>query len=752
MSSCTASSATTTGQLRCILVLLCWFVAGTAGATADTNFRDAIIVFGGDAAYAPFEWRETGTAMGINVDLQRAIAAAGGARAEHRLGDWPDVIRGLNAGTIDVVAMFRSAERERDYLFSRPIEFVNHAIYGPLGAETVRSVDELAAYRVAVEDLSYAHGRLLEDSGFARIVTAPNTVAALEAVQDGRADYAILAEPSADFLITSRQMVLRSIGSPLWPAEYALAVRRDRADLAQWIDQQLAIVIESGRYREIIAAWKDRLADAGNGSRWAGYLLPALIIIVLFGIAWVGSLRRTLGRHAFKLVDESRLRQLAESKLDWAQAHDSDTEMPNRRHFSDVAAAVVSSASEPGRLQVVALKLAELERTIRTLGHEAGLDAMRQFAERIRNAGFPAFGQLGRDVMVILGDKSKLDREFRLQERAGDTVQMRSPFPRVFAGAATWPAHGDTLPELLRKAESALARATERRIGWVDFRPSMEPRKDDLQLVELFRNKGASVIRPVFQPQIGLATGEIIGAEVLARWKVPGKGDVSPGVFIPLLEDAGLIRQVTHRMIAESVRVAAEMRRRGTPCPISVNVTGNDLLGWKLSRSIFKALREHGGRPQDLKLELTETNVVDRPEILQWKMRRLVKEGIEISIDDFGTGYSSLAYLSDFPVREIKIDQSFIQGMMTSKKDLSIVKSTIAMGHELGMVVVAEGVETETSLNLLREHACDRAQGYVISRPLAETDFANFVARRAPLTAVQIPRGNVTRMQPKITQ
>lgn len=744
MIPCTASHATLTGHFRCAVLLICMSLTGSVGAAADAEFRDAVIVFGGDAAYPPFEWRENGNPTGINVDLQRAIASSGGARAEHRLGNWPDIIRGLGAGSIDVVAMFRSAERERDFLFTRPIEFVNHAIYGSYNADNVQSVDELVAYRIAVEDLSYAHERLLGGGSYPRIVTEPNTVAALQAVRDGRADYAILAEPAADYLIASRKMALRSIGSPLWPAEYALAVRRDRAALAQWIDQQLGVVIESGRYREILAAWKERLGDAGSASRWTGYLLPPLVVIVLLGIAWVWSLRRTLVRHTYRLVDESHLRQLAESKLDWARHHDNDTSMPNRQHFSDVAAAVLNSSGEPGRLQVVALKLAELERTIRTLGHEAGLDAMRKFAERIRNAGFPAFGQLGRDVMVILGDKTKLDHEFRLQERAGDTVHMRSPFPRVFAGAATWPAHGDNLPELLRKAESALARAMERRAGWVDFRPFMEPHKDDLQLVEQFRKKGAGVIHPVFQPQIDLLTGDIIGAEALARWKVPGTGDVSPGAFIPLLEDAGLIRQVTHRMIAQSVRVAAEMRKRGTPCPISVNVTGNDLLGWKLSRSIFKALRVYDGRPQDLKLELTETNVVDRPEVLQWKMRRLVKEGIEISIDDFGTGYSSLAYLSDFPVREIKIDQSFIQGMMTSNKDLSIVKSTIAMGHELGMVVVAEGVETEASLNLLRQHACDRAQGYIISRPLAEADFAKFAARWARPVAAQSLRGKVT--------
>lgn len=456
-------------------------------------------------------------------------------------------------------------------------------------------------------------------------------------------------------------------------------------------------------------------------------------------------MRRGALRHVAQLDDESRLRLQAETKLSWAAEHHTDTGMPNQHRFMRMATDYLGNQGGKGQKYVIAaLKLAELEKNIRTHGHEAGLELVRRFAQRINAAEFPAFGQIGHDVFVILGERARIDGEFRGQISGADTVIMQAPYPRLFAGAAIWPQHGETLPELLRKAETALAKAVQRRSGWVEFRPDMEPNATDLELVSRFREHGADLIYPVFQPQIDLRTGDVIGAEALARWRSGQNGAVSPGVFIPLLEDAGLISQVTRRMVSEAVRVAASLRDKGFSCPISVNVTGDDILGRRLSRTITRALNEYQGDVTNLMLELTETSVIDRPELLQWKMRRLVKDGINFSVDDFGTGYSSLAYLSEFPVREIKIDQSFIRDMTTQDKMMSIVTSTIAMGHELNMVVVAEGVETEEALNVLRRVGCDRAQVYVISRPWSESDFVQFVLRKARPAAIRKAEGKVT--------
>lgn len=709
--------------------------------TSAQGAPEKSIVFGGEASYPPFEWLEDGKPTGFNVDLERAIAETGGLRAEHRLGDWPDAIRALKTGTVDVVAMFHSEEREKDFRFSRPFTFVNHAVYGLTGAPSIASINDVGGAKLAVERLSYAHLRLQETESSAQLVPVQSTVAALQAVLHNRADYAILSAPAANYLIKSRDWPLASVGSPLWPAQYAFAVRKDREDLAIWLDARLNEVVTSGLYSDIEARWQDRMTPTSAAGRLLSIAAIPLAVLLLFGGWWLSAIRRKAISSAAQLTDESRMRLDAESRLSWAADHNPDTGMPNQHRFLRLATQYLSKhVREEKKHVVVATRLAELEQTIQTYGHDAGMELVQKFAGRVKDAGFPAYGQIGRDVFVVFADKEAIDREFREQFTLRDTVIRRTPFPRVFAGAATWPQHGRALPELLRKAETALSLAVQRREEWVDFRPAMEPDASDLELIASFREHGASLIYAVFQPQIDLKTGNVVAAEALARWQ--GVKSVPPNVFIPLLEGSGLISQVTRKMVSEGMRVGATLRSLGYPCPISVNVTGRDMLGWKLSRSILKAAHKYDGRASDIKLELTETGVIDRPELLQWKMRRLVKEGIGISVDDFGTGYSSLAYLSHFPVREIKIDQSFVRDMVRNEKHLRIVTSTIAMGHELGLSVVAEGVETEEALNALRSAGCDRAQGYVISRPIPEADFVEFLARQSATNRRATP--NVT--------
>src|SRR5690606_4271117 len=179
-------------------------------------------------------------------------------------------------------------------------------------------------------------------------------------------------------------------------------------------------------------------------------------------------------------------------------------------------------------------------------------------------------------------------------------------------------------------------------------------------------------------------------------------------------------------MLAEAARVAAAVRERGGACPISVNVAAADLLGGHIYDGVSRALRMHGARAEDLKLELTETSFAHSPDAMRWVMGRLRDSGLSLAIDDFGTGFSSLAYLNDLPVDEVKIDRSFIAGLPGKQRNRSIVRATIAMAHELGLAVVAEGVDEDEVMRILREDRCDRAQGYLIAEPLPEADFLEF--------------------------
>jgi EAL domain-containing protein (putative c-di-GMP-specific phosphodiesterase class I) len=455
--------------------------------------------------------------------------------------------------------------------------------------------------------------------------------------------------------------------------------------------------------------------------------LPEGIVIASLLVAiWCLLVRIRAGTG--KLRTESKRREAAEARAVWAADHDVYTEMPRLRTFLErVDQCLSAAATEAESHQVVALRPADLNRKIHTLGHESGLAASMALAARLKALDLPVIGQ-SRDVFLVFGDKERIAAHFRkyvsLTSTASDGIEV---LPPIHAGAAAWPADGRTASELLRRAETAMAVAIARHESWVNYRPSFEPDEGDLRLVELFRSTRGAGLYPVFQPQIDIRSGATVGAEVLVRWTLPEFGPVSPARFIPLLEDAGLVQHVTTRMIGEAVRMSAALRRKGSACPISVNVAVSDLVGENVTKLIHKALQANDGFAGDLKLELTETSAAERLETVRWVMQRLRDSGVRLSIDDYGTGYSSLSYLNELPIHEVKIDRSFIAGIEKKASAQSVVRSTIEMAHELGLIVVAEGIDSEAALEFLRNHDCDRAQGFLISKPLSADDFVAFV-------------------------
>lgn len=712
--------------------LVCVALGYTLGVS-NLWAEETKIVFGGEAAYPPFEWNDRGTPRGFNIELEQAIAEAGGVEVEHRLGDWSETIRALEAGDVDVVPMFFSEQRERSFVFTPPFQFVSHGIYAREGTAHISSVDDLAGSHIAVERASYAHQYIEAEGLSVQLVLTPNTLTALQAVADGRAEYAALAAPTANYLIRARNLALNNVGPPLWPRSYAFAVRKDRIELAEWLTQRFYEVLRTGAYQQVYGRWEDQLAltEEGTLARVFGYATLPATVLALLGLVWAWRLRGTVLARTRSLVDEVERRRDAEAQARRAFDYDAATGLPRLHYFSQQVDALLTRANSDRRTppqQVVALKLADVDRTIRTFGHGAGRDAVRAFADHLSSMNFAALGVSGRDVFFAFGESERIASKLRRMASPSDTLVLGAhDTPRLFAGAATWPQHGRTLEQLLRRTETALAVAVEKRQGWVEYRSSMEPDEEALKLIDLFRKTAGAGLYPVYQPQMDIRSGQLVGAEALARWDAQGVGPVPPRKFIPLLEDAGLVRHVTTRMVREAVRVAAELRRRGTPCPISVNVSVTDLLGDKLQKTVFEALRTHDGKAGDLKLELTETSVAERSDAIQGVITRLRESGIRTSIDDFGTGYSSLSYLSDFPVQEVKIDRSFVKGMVNRPQDKSIVDSTIAMAHALRLLVVAEGVEHATQLDMLRAAGCDRAQGFLISKPLKESEFADFV-------------------------
>jgi len=225
-----------------------------------------------------------------------------------------------------------------------------------------------------------------------------------------------------------------------------------------------------------------------------------------------------------------------------------------------------------------------------------------------------------------------------------------------------------------------------------------------------------------FQPQIDIEKNAVIGVEALTRWKHHDHGFIPPDEFIPLAEKTGLTRKLTRWVLNKALEECAFLMSQGMELSVSVNLSSQNLHETKLETRIKSLLAKHKVPPNFLLLELTETAVMLDPNHAQEVLSKLSEDGIRISIDDFGTGYSSLSYIKRLPLDEVKIDKSFIMDMINDKDDSVIVDTTLHMSHNLGLRVVAEGVENEDTLNALRTLGCDIAQGYYLTRPLNASD------------------------------
>jgi EAL domain-containing protein (putative c-di-GMP-specific phosphodiesterase class I) len=234
-----------------------------------------------------------------------------------------------------------------------------------------------------------------------------------------------------------------------------------------------------------------------------------------------------------------------------------------------------------------------------------------------------------------------------------------------------------------------------------------------------------------FQPKACLRTGRIEGVEALVRWVHPMRGLVPPGEFVPLVERSGLGRLLTLEVIDQALRAERELRAQGLQVPVAVNTSATTLLDVRFPDDVAALLERWDAPSGALSLELTEETIMTDPERAQDVLARLSELGIELSLDDFGTGYSSLSMLKRLPVRELKIDRSFVMDVLDDAEDAAIVRSTVDLARNLGLRVVAEGVESAEAWDLLAEWGCDIAQGYHLSRPLPESELLALLATRA---------------------
>jgi len=418
---------------------------------------------------------------------------------------------------------------------------------------------------------------------------------------------------------------------------------------------------------------------------------------------------------------------------------DEMTGLPNRSLFMrQLTDAVQLSHVTQEPLSVVVMNLDRFKQINNILGHEFGNkllhDVALKLTEGLSRESDTVYRFSGDEYALLLPDTDAhaamnvaksickiLEKPIQIDEQYVDTSAS--------IGIASFPEHAHEVNQILSYAENAMHISKLKKSGPVIFRPEFDM-SSNINLTLASELKFAidnNQLRVFIQPKINIKTRQVSSAEALIRWIHPNRGMIFPDQFIPFAEQSGLIRDISLWMIAEAAKTQATWLMNNVDIPIAVNISARDLIDSDLPNKITAILNTHQVKNNAITLEVTESSIMDDPQRSKLILLSLANIGIKLSIDDFGTGYSSLAYLKELPVSELKIDKSFVMHMQQNENDRIIVNSTIELAHNMGLKVVAEGIENIDTWVLLNDMGCDYGQGYYITKPMPVSDFDSWL-------------------------
>ncbi len=443
---------------------------------------------------------------------------------------------------------------------------------------------------------------------------------------------------------------------------------------------------------------------------------------------------------AFRSELESTNTRLTQANEDLRElaVHDPLTGLPNRTLIMDRLQQGVLGAKRNGEnLALLMIDLDQFKIVNDTLGHHVGDHLLTCIGQRFQRTlrEVDTLGRLGGDEFAVVVPETDLESSALVASKLQAvlqtpvTVEGHSFSIGASIGIALYPDHGQDPTGLLKHADTAMYVAKRNRDDYAFYCDEFDDHSTDrLALISDLRTAiSEAAIDIALQPKFDLRTGMVTGAEALARWTQPGKGLISPVEFIPILESTGLIKPFTLLILEKSIRECMKYRALGYDLSIAVNLSMHNLRDGHLPDQIADLLARYKMERDVLVLEITESTIMSNPEHTMEVLSKLENMGLRLSIDDFGTGYSSLSYLKKLPVHQLKIDRSFVKDMTVSNDDAVIVRSTIDLAHNLGLVTVAEGIETLDVLNAVKAAGCDIAQGYLISKPLYPEAFLKFL-------------------------
>lgn len=424
-----------------------------------------------------------------------------------------------------------------------------------------------------------------------------------------------------------------------------------------------------------------------------------------------------------------------EARIEHQSLHDAATGLPNRTFFErSLGEHIVKAPSDP--ITVLLIEIGRVSEINYTLGHETGEDLIRVIGERI--ASMVKQGDMvarhSSTMFSVLMPGAAADDVQPIVDRVLKSFENPVPIAGIqldvtaAIGEACHPDHGSDAKTLLQRADTAIYEAKASSRLFATYDPEADPHKPErlTMMGELRKGLDRGEFQFYYQPKVDIAAQKITHVEALVRWIHPERGFMPPDDFIPLAEQTGNIQKLTEWALDTAIAQSKAWQDAGIDLIVAVNLSARDLTNRRLPEQIGRLLGKYGVAAKDIVLEITESAIMDDKDNAMAVLTALNKMGHTLSIDDYGTGYSSMAYLKALPVQEIKIDKSFVLNLATNKEDEILVRSTIDLGHNLGLKVTAEGVEDEDSLNILNKYGCETGQGYFISKPVPAEDIETF--------------------------
>ena len=424
--------------------------------------------------------------------------------------------------------------------------------------------------------------------------------------------------------------------------------------------------------------------------------------------------------------------------------YDTLTGLPNRNlFFTTLEMGLTQAALSDWQLAVVTVDLDDFNNVNETWGHLLGDQMLAELAQRLTGClnVSDTLGRLHGDEFALIlmlrqGQADPLQTVERIREVLRLPFQLDGQDTSMTAsiGISLYPNDAADAQSLIKQANTARHRA--KKIGRDTYRFYTAQMNVEASARQEMENALREAVQQqafelFYQPKIGLEDGAVCGLEALLRWPRPGQANVSPAVFVPILESMGLITEVGNWVITQVCQKMAEWQRAGQgPLQVAVNVSGQQIIEGDLIASIRQALIDNQIDPHWLEIELTESSLMENTAHTIASLQTLKQLGVKVSIDDFGTGYSSLAYLRRFPIDKLKIDIAFIREVTSNPQDAAIARTIIELAHSLDLQVIAEGVETPEQLAFLTENGCDQVQGYLFSRPLPVPELEKFLLAR----------------------